>query len=228
MERSRTQPLVSVEQVYPVRAQRQAEYGTANVTVPGFAVLFVFLTAQITAQSVVQEKRAGTFRRLLASPLPRSSLLLGKMVPNFVIACLQVAFIFAAAIVFLPMLGLDRLTLGRDPVALVVLTALLALCSTGLGLLIASIAQTETQSGALSTVVLWVLGALGGSLFPTFLMSGPMRAISSLTPHAWALTAYNTLFVYSGGLGDILPQLAVLAGFTAAFTLIGLWRFGYD
>ncbi len=228
MQRSLTQPLVAVEQAYPVRAQRKAEYGAANVTVPGFAVLFVFLTSQVTAQSVVQEKRAGTFRRLLASPLPRSSLLLGKMIPNFAIALLQVAFIFAAAILVLPLLGLDRLTLGSAPIALVALTALLALCSTGLGLFIASVAQTETQAGALSTVVLWVLGALGGSLFPTFLMSGPMKAVSSLTPHAWALTAYNTLLVYGGGLADILPQLAVLGAFTAAFVAIGLWRFSFE
>lgn len=228
MERSRANPLVHVEQTYAVREEKQAVYGEANVTVPGFAVLFVFLTAQLTAQSVVQEKRAGTFRRLMASPLPRSSLLLGKMVPNFVVAFLQVVFIFATAMIVLPILGLERLTLGRDPVALVVLTALVALCSTGLGLLIAAVARTETQSGALSAVVLWVLGALGGSLFPTFLMSGPMKTVSSLTPHAWALTAYNTLLVYSGGLGDILPQLGVLAGFTAAFTLIGLRRFRYE
>ncbi|NLT41158.1 MAG: ABC transporter permease [Anaerolineae bacterium] len=228
MENSRSRPLVSVSETQALRAGRELEFGATNLTVPGFAVLFVFLTAQSTALSIVQEKRAGTFRRILASPLSRSSLLLGKLIPNFILCLLQVVFVFAVAILVLPLLGLDRLSLGYDPFALLLTTVLVALCSTGLGLFIAGIAQTPTQAGALSSVVLWVLGALGGAFYPTFLMSGPLQTISSLTPHAWALRAYNTLLVYGGGLADVLPELAILAGIGVAFAAIGTWRFSFE
>jgi len=228
MENSRSRPLVSVSETQALRAGRELEFGATNLTVPGFAVLFVFLTAQSTALSIVQEKRAGTFRRILASPLSRSSLLLGKLIPNFILCLLQVVFVFAVAILVLPLLGLDRLSLGNDPFALLLTTVLVALCSTGLGLFIAGIAQTPTQAGALSSVVLWVLGALGGAFYPTFLMSGPLQTISSLTPHAWALRAYNTLLVYGGGLADVLPELAILAGIGVAFAAIGTWRFSFE
>jgi ABC-2 type transport system permease protein len=227
-ERSKVNPLVAVEQTVPERQDRLVEFTTSNVTVPGFTILFVFLTAQVTAQSVFQEKKQGTFRRLLAAPLSKPALLAGKMLPNLITNLLQIVVVFAVAALVFPLLGLDRLSLGSNPLAVALVSLLVALCSTGLGVLLAALAHTEAQVGALSAVVLWVLAALGGSFVPTFLLSGPLKTLSAVTPHSWALRAYNDLFVYGRGLADILPELAVLAGFTAFFFAIGLWRFDFD
>jgi ABC-2 type transport system permease protein len=225
---SRTAPLVSVEETLPVKTGEGVDLSSSNIMVPGFAILFVFLTAQVTAQSVFQERRQGSFRRLLAAPLSKASLVAGKMLPNLAVTLLQIVVVFGAGIFILPLLGLDRLTLGNDPLALVVVSLVVALCSTGLGVLIAGLAQSEAQAGALAAVVLWVMAAIGGAIFPTFLMSGALKSLSTVVPHSWALRAYNALFVYGQGLGDILPELGVLLGFTAVFVGIGLWRFDFD
>lgn len=227
-QRSKTNPLVAVEQVMAAKEGLSLEFSASNVVVPGIAVLFIFLTAQVTAESVFREKKQGTFRRLLAAPLGKVSLLAGKLLPNLIVTLLQALVIFAVAIVVLPLLGMERLSLGSNLPALALLSLVTALCSTALGLMIAALAHSESQAGALSAVLLWVMAAVGGAFFPTFLMTGPLKALSTAVPHSWALRAFNDLLVYGQGLGDILPKLAVLLGFAAVFALIGLWRFDFD
>lgn len=227
-DRSRTAPLVSVTEQMPASLIGDQDKLGSQTAVAGFIVLFVFLTAQATAQSVYDEKKVGSFRRLLAAPLNRVELLVGKIIPNFLITLAQIVIIFAAAVLVLPLLGMDRLSLGEDPLALVILSLLLALCSSSLGVLIAALARTEGQIGGLSTVGLWVMGALGGAFLPTFLMGDFMAAIGKLVPHGWATEAFYDLLLRGKGLADIGVELAVLAGFTLLFAAVGIWRFEFD
>jgi len=227
-ERSRTRPLVTIDVTAPQVGSSPVEFTGTNIIVPGFTVLFVFLTAQTTALSIFQEKKQGSFRRLLAAPISKPALLAGKMLPNLAVTLVQIILIFAVGRFVLPLLGMDRLSLGNDPLALILVSLLLALCSTSLGLLIAALTHTEAQAGALAAVVLWVLAVLGGSFFPTYLMSGPLKSLSAVAPHSWALRAYNGLFIYGEGLAGVASEMAILLAFTAGFFLIGLWRFDFD
>jgi len=227
-ERSKTRPLVTVEQIAPQVGSSPMEFTGTNVVVPGFTVLFVFLTAQTAALSIYQEKKQGSFRRLLAAPISRPALLAGKMLPNLAVTLAQIILIFAVGRFVLPLIGLERLALGNDPLALILVSLLLALCSNMLGLLIAALTHSEAQAGALSAVVLWVMAALGGSFWPTYLMSGPVQSLSAAVPHSWALRAYNGLLIYGEGFAGVATEMAVLLGFTAVFFVIGLWRFDFD
>jgi ABC-2 type transport system permease protein len=228
-ERAKTAPLVAVEQKVPdVILQKQEDISGADISVPGFAVLFGFMTAQVTAASIYTEKKIGSFRRLLAAPLTKAELLGGKMLPNLITALLQIAVIFGASILLLPLLGMDAMSMPHDPLAVVVLSLLVALCSTSLGLLIASIARTESQIGGFSTVALWVMGLVGGAFIPAFFLGEFLNSIGKIVPHYWAILAYQNLLVRGQNLVDITPQLAALVGFTAVFAAIGLWRFKFD
>ena len=227
-ERSRTTPLVSVAEQMPASLIGSQDRLGSQTAVAGFIVLFVFLTAQATAQSVYDEKKLGSFRRLLAAPLSRVELLVGKIIPNFIITLTQIVIIFAAAVFVLPLLGMDRLSLGEDPLALVILSLVLALCSTSLGVLIAALARTEGQIGGLSSVGLWVMGALGGAFMPTFLMGDFLAMVGKLVPHGWATEAFYDLLLRGKGLADIGTELAVLAGFALVFAVVGIWRFEFD
>ena len=99
---------------------------------PGFAVLFVFLTAQTTARSIYDEKKVGSFRRLLAAPMSKASLLAGKMLPNFFTGLIQTAVIFAFGTIGMRLLGLTPMTLGNAPLAVALVAVLVALCSSAL------------------------------------------------------------------------------------------------
>jgi ABC-2 type transport system permease protein len=224
--RSQTEPLLGIEESWPkhLLEEDEEDINPLSVTVPAFAVLFIFLTASTTAHSIYEEKKVGSFRRLLAAPISKAAILAGKMAPNFVTGLAQVIVLFGAAILLFPLLGFDRLSLGNDPLALVVVCLLVLLCSTSLGVLIAAIGRTEAQISGLSQVLLWVLGFAVVMLaqIPT---TATVDMITKVIPHYWANTAFQDLFVRGQGLADIVPSILALSGFTLAFFAIGLWRF---
>jgi ABC-2 type transport system permease protein len=227
--RSRTEPLLAVEESWPQHLLEEDEddISPLSVTVPGFAVMFIFLTAQTTAQYIYEEKKLGSFRRLLAAPISKATILVGKMTPNFLVGLAQIVVIFGAGLFLLPLLGFDPITLGNDPLALVLLCLVIVLCSTSLGVLIAAIARTEGQITGLSQVVLWVFG-FAGILLVGMPVSSTLDTISQVIPHYWANAAFMDLFVRGQGLADIMPCILVLLGFTVAFLAIGLWRFKFN
>jgi len=228
-ERAQTQPLVGVVQTVPGQeGEREVDPDLDEVVVPGFAVLFIFLTAQTTARSIYDEKKVGSFRRLLAAPMSKASLLAGKMLPNFVTALVQTAVIFAFGSIGLRLLGLKPVTLGNAPVALVLVTLLIALCSSALGIVIAAIARTENQIGGISTLLLWGMGIIGGSIFPLFALEDFLGSLPKIVPHYWANRALDNLMIREFGLADVTTEMVVLLGFTALFFAIGLWRFEFE
>jgi ABC-2 type transport system permease protein len=232
-EATGTQELVSVAQRIPTQQAQEALLAEQNptmedVTIPGFAVLFVFMTAQSTALSIYNEKKVGSFRRLLAAPISKASLLVGKMLPNLVTGILQVVVIFAFGVWGLKALGLKPISLGSDPLALVLTLLLLVLCSTALGLVISAIALTEGQIGALSTLFLWGLGFLGGCFMPLFLLERFLKQVPMVIPHYWAKRALENLLVRGLSLADLGLELAVLSGFVLLFFAFGLWKFDFD
>jgi ABC-2 type transport system permease protein len=198
------------------------------VTVPGFAVMFIFLTAQTTAVSIYEEKKLGSFRRLLAAPIGKATILVGKMTPNFLIGLAQIVVVFGAGLFLLPLLGIEPMTLGNDPLALILLCLVVVLCSTSLGVLIAAIARTEGQITGLSQVLLWVFGFAGVVLVGIPVGGSTLDTVSQLIPHYWANAAFMDLFVRGQGLADIMPSILVLLGFTVAFLAVGLWRFKFN
>ena len=224
-------PLVSIEQMQPGQLGSQEEpqsWGGTQTTIPSFTVMFVFLAAGGTAISIYSEKKVGSFRRLLAAPMRKGELLLGKMVPTFITALIQLAVIFGVGMFVFPLLGMDGLTLGNDPLAVLLIAVLIALCATGLGVLIAAFARTESQIGGYSATLLWVLAFLGGAFFPTYLLGGFLGQIGMVAPHYWANKAFNGVLVRGQDLAGVATEIAVLAGFTALFWVVGVWRFDFD
>jgi len=226
--RAETDPLISVDQRNPSSFEDEEELSFAELAIPSMTVLFVFLTAQTTAASVYDEKRVGSFRRLLAAPITKSSLMSGKMLPNFLMVILQVSVIFFAAAVIFPRLGWDKLTMGNDFLALIVLVAITALCSTALGALISAIAKTEAQIGGVSTAILWVMAFIGGTIVPFFLLNNVLATIGKLTPQYWAVTGFYDLLVRGQSFADIADSLLALLGFSLLFLIIAIWRFKFD
>ncbi len=228
-ERAKTTPLVSVEQVVPqkILEEREEAPGPLEVAVPGFTVLFAFLTAQVTALSIHREKKIGTFRRLLAAPLMKAELLSGKLLPNLVIVLLQIAVIFVVGVWVMPLLGLEEISPGNLP-ALAVVSVFVALSCTTLGILIAALARTEGQIGGIAALVLWVAGALGGAFIPQFAMGDLLNTVGKVTPHYWAINAFTDIIVRGQELAGVTTQIGILALFAVLFFAIGAWRFRFD
>lgn len=191
-----------------------------QVSVPGNAVLFGFFLGLTVALSFVEERRTGTWRRLLAAPVSRSTLLIGKLVPWFLVGLVQMAFLFGVGA------GAFGMNVGGSLLALVALTMAVVACAVALGLFIASFGGTEKQVGSIGSIALLVMGLLGGAMIPRMAMPDTMQIIGLATPHGWALEGYYALLIREGAtLADIAPAIGGVCGFAVLFAVVGAWRF---
>lgn len=208
----------------PVGIKKRADYADSfQITVPSNAVLFAFFLCVGVGMSFVEERRLGTWRRLLAAPVRRPLLLLGKLVPFFVIGFLQMAFLFVLGhFVF-------GMHLGGSLAALALVTLGVVTSAVGLGFLVASFGGSEKQVGNITSIVVLVMGLLSGCMFPRAFMPKSLQGIGLALPHGWALDAYRDVLVREGaGVADILLPTAVLFGFGALFAALGSVFFRFE
>jgi ABC-2 type transport system permease protein len=228
-EIAQSRPLIVVQQAVP--QQNPDDVSAVDLSqsaVPGFTVLFVFMAAQTTARSIFDEKKYGTFRRLVAAPLNKAQLMIGKILPNFITALVQILVIFAFGSIGMRLLGLTPMPVEKSPLGVILVAIVLALCSSAFGIAIAGIARTENQIGGLSTLLLWGMGLLGGSLIPLFILDRFLGPIPMIVPHYWANRAFDDLLIRGLGVANIALDLAVLLAFSLLFFVIGLWRFDFE
>lgn len=197
--------------------------------VPMFATMFAFFLIGHMAASILSEREAGSFRRLLAAPVPRATVISGKMLSFMGVVFLQMLLMFGVGSVLFDM------PLGESPWGLLALTLALALAATGLGMLVGTVARNSKEAGNVGMVVGFLLyfasGQTGGSISRTGYESGLegfRYYLSQLTPHAHAFDGYLKVVLGGAGVADILPNILALLGFGVFFFLIGLWRFKYE
>ena len=213
--------VVMLKQVAPSEMKIEVFPDTYQQNVPGYSVFGVFFIVGTMASSILQEKREGTFRRLLVAPLAKPVLLAGKILPYYLVNLTQIAIMFGVAHVLFGM------AFG-NPAALVAVSLALAAAATGLGVLIAALGKTETQVGGLASLLTLTSSAVGGCLMPTSIMPAFLQTLSRFTPHAWAMQGFQDVLVRGYGLAGILPEAGALLGFAVVFFLIGVWRFRFE
>jgi ABC-2 type transport system permease protein len=228
-EQAQARPLINILQSVPQQeAGQESTPDLSQSAVPGFTVLFVFLAAQTTAHSIYEEKKIGSFRRLVAAPISKFELLIGKILPNFITGLVQIVVIFAFGSLGMRLLGLTPLPIEKAPLGTILIAVVLALCSSAFGIAIAAIAHTENQISGLSTLLLWGMGLLGGSLVPLFVLERFLGSIPMIVPHYWANRALDDLLIRGLGMADVALDVGVLLGFSLLFFAIGLWRFDFE
>lgn len=190
-----------------------------QILVPSYTVMFAFFLVLSVGWLFVAERKHGTLVRLRAAPLTRGQILLGKLLPCLVVSLLQGVFLLAAGRLIFGM------TWGSRPELLLAVAASTSFAAVGLAILVASVARTETQVAVYGTLLVLVLGGVSGSLMPRDLMPEQMKTISLVTPHAWALDAYNQLLATpTPDVSAVLTACAALCTFGVVFTMIAWWR----
>lgn len=194
---------------------------------PGFVVMFTFFIVGAMGQTILQERQEGTLRRLMAAPIPRWSIIIGKMFAFIGLVLIQVFLIFGISN------AAFNMPVGKSLSGLVVVSIAMGLAATSMGMMIASLARSDKQADSIGTLQGFVLGALGGCIMlgspvPLYNQGGTIQTISRLTPHAHALIAFGKLINQNMGLVDVLPQVGILLGFTLLFFGIATWRFRFE
>jgi ABC-2 type transport system permease protein len=77
-------------------------------------------------------------------------------------------------------------------------------------MLLASICQTRAQLGAISTLLILMMSAVGGSMFPRFLMPEAMQKAGLFTINAWAIDGFTKVFWRDLPVQQLWQQVSVL------------------
>lgn len=181
-------------------------------------VLFMFLTSMTAAVQLILTRQLGVARRMVAAPVRVSTILVGEMLGRFGIAMIQGLFIVA----------LSSLVFGvswGDPIAAGSLIILFALVGTGAAMVVGVFSSNPDQASALGVMAGMLLGALGGAMVPLEIFPEPAHTIAYATPHAWAIVGLREVALRGGAIGDILPELGVLAFYAMALLVLGTWRY---
>lgn len=203
--------LVGVD-VVDVMRSRSDRGSMVSFYAAGIGVMFLLFSSVAGAGgALLEEAEAGTLERLLATNMGLGRLLAGKWIFLMLGGIAQLTLMFAwASLTF-------GLPLRSHLPGFVVMTVVTAGAAAALGLVLATLARTREQLSGFSTILVLSMSALGGSMFPRFLMSEGMQKVGLLTFNAWALDGYLKVFWRDAPLWQLWPQVLVLAGLTAAF-----------
>ncbi|MBI5589559.1 MAG: ABC transporter permease [Deltaproteobacteria bacterium] len=190
--------------------------------VSAWAVFGMFFIVLPLGGVIIRERQDGTFVRLRTLPVPYLTILLGKLMAYVTVCWGQFLFIVLVGKVGLPLLGAPVLTLGSDPMALVVVVTSIALAACGYGIMLGTLARTFEQASMFGPVSVVCAAAIGGIMVPVYAMPHLMQKISLFSPLAWGLNALVEIFVREGSLRSVLPELGYLTAFFAV-TLIIAW-----
>jgi len=181
----------------------------------GIGVMFLlFSMVNGAGGTLLDEVESGTLERLLSTRIGMTGLLTGKWLLLTLIGFSQICVMFLwATLVF-------KLPLFSHVPGFVTMTTVTAAAAAALGLVLATLARSRGQLSGFSTILILTMSALGGSMFPRFLMSEGMQKVGLLTFNAWALDGYLKVFWRDAPLWQLWPQVAVLVGLTAVFLVL--------
>jgi ABC-2 type transport system permease protein len=188
--------------------------------VPGLVGILLSLTLLlITAMAIVRERERGTLEQLIVTPIGKTSLVLGKIVPFVLVGYVQMTVI----------LLLGKLLFDipiRGSVALLYLVTLgYIVANLALGLFVSTVARTQTQAMQLGFFFILPNMLLGGFMFPREAMPLIAQWLGLLLPLTYYLTMLRGILLKGVGLGVLWPETLALIGFSLVLIVLSVRRF---
>jgi ABC-2 type transport system permease protein len=192
------------------------EVRSRDFLVPGLiAVIMTLIGALLTAMVVAREWERGTMEALMATPVTVRDILLGKLIPYFVLGMggMTLSVIMAVWLFQVPLRG--------SVVALFGASALFLLVALGMGLLISTAAKDQFVAGQIAIIATFLPAfILSGFIFDIGSMPAPIRAVTHVIAARYFVSILQTLFLA----GNVWSLVAVnsLALFLMALVFLGL------
>lgn len=184
---------------------------TVSFYAAGVGVMFLLFSCAGAGGTLLEEEENGTLGRLVGSRAGMGGVLLGKWLFITLVGIFQLTVMFTwGAVMF-------RLPLASHLPGFFVMTVVTAAAAAGFGLVLATISRTRAQLSGISTILILTMSAVGGSMFPRFLMSETMQNAGLATFNAWALDGYLKVFWREAPIVALWPQVLVLSSLAAVF-----------
>ena len=193
---------------------------SSTFIVPGIiGTLLSIMLILITSMAVVRERERGTLEQLVVTPIDRTSLLLGKIVPFAVVGYVQMTVVLLLGKLFfdIPIRGSLPLFYGVGSAFIV--------ANLSLGVFLSTLAKTQVQAMQLSFFFLLPNILLSGFMFPREAMPALAKAIGWALPLTYFLKVIRGILLKGVGLAAIWPETLALVGFTIVLVALSVARF---
>lgn len=210
---------IAVVAVTRPRSERMVTQG--NLTSIGFCIMFVMLSVMLSTGVILEERVAGTWQRLLATPASRAEIILGYLVGFFVNGWAQMGILVLATH------WLFGVSWG-DPLGFFILTSVFIAAATAIGLALAGVVRTPQQQSVAANIGAVVTSMVAGIYWPYEMMPTFMQRIGLLMPQYWALRGYTDLLTRGRELAALGTPLLIMSAFCVVLLLFGMSRIRFE
>jgi ABC-2 type transport system permease protein len=210
-----------VEFISQPRIWYNEELESKNYIVPGLVVVIMTMVGSLlTALTIVREVERGTMEGLLATPLKKWELILGKLGPYFIIGMVDMFIALGMGVL------LFDVPLRGNPVLLIALSALFLMVMLGQGLIISVVSVNQLQAYQMATLLTFLPAfLLSGFVFAIKQMPLALRAVSYIVPSRYFVTISKGIYLKGTGLVILWPQVLILVAFGGFFLVAAQRKF---
>jgi ABC-2 type transport system permease protein len=208
-----------IGQVSVVSFYNPARRSAVNI-VPGLIGVILTMTMVLfTSVAIVRERERGNMELLIATPLSRSELMVGKVLPYIAIGLLQTTVVLALG------MWLFDVPVRGSVLDVYVASSLLIVANLTLGLLISTRAQSQFQAMQMTFFVFLPSILLSGFMFPFAGMPRVVQWLAEVLPLTHFLRLIRGVMLRGAGLAELWPEVAALLAFTGVMMAAAILRF---
>ena len=191
-----------------------------NFLLPGMiAILLLFVTTMLTAFSVVREKENGTIEQLLVTPVQPLALLLGKIIPYFILGVVELCVIlfFMHYLFLVPIHG--------NVLLLITLSTGYLFVNLTIGILVSTQAASQAEAMQLALINVLPSAFLSGYLFPRDTMPLLFQYLSDIIPTTYMVNITRGVILRGAGWPELWPDALLLFALGVGVLLLAARRF---
>jgi ABC-2 type transport system permease protein len=184
----------------------------------GISVMFIMFSMSGAASSLLEHEEKGTLERMLSGGLTVFRLLVAHWLYYVLFGVTQIGLMLVFASVAF---GLD---LWHVPTVLgsLVMATVSSMASASFILMVATLCRSRKQLEGLSSIIILVMSAIGGSMMPRFIMPAFVLKLSGVAFNSWAMDGFLDVFWHHIPGENILAAIAPEAGIILAMTAVFL------
>jgi ABC-2 type transport system permease protein len=189
--------------------------------VPGIvAVLLTMITVMLTSMAIVREREIGTLEQLLVTPISKSALLLGKIIPFAILGFIEMSIALAFGVLWfgIPFVGSWPLLYG--------LSFIFLFTTLGAGIFISTVSRTQQQAMFYAWFFMIFVILTSGFFIPIQNMPQSIQYMTYLNPVRYFMVVVRGIMMKGSGVAALYPQIVAMVGFSAVIFTVSALRFG--
>jgi ABC-2 type transport system permease protein len=194
-----------------IRVWYNEELASRNMIVPGLvAVIMMIIAAMLTSLTIASEWERGTMEQLVATPVSRLEVVLGKLMPYLLIGLIDVAVCTVLGVV------LFDVPFRGNALLFALLSLAFLTGALGMGIFISAIARSQLLATQMAMVLTFLPAfLLSGFMFTISVMPGALQLVTYLVPARYFLVVTRGIFLKGVGIPVLYVQGLLMIGFAA-------------